>query len=201
MGSKVFHYMKGLNHAYTQSCAELAEIAMADGPSFMVGKTGEDMPWRDRAHEYLATEKKVLSGLTHQTCVYARYFNRDHLVLDNKSPLLDRNDRIIGLIGSTMETGSSQSAFRSHPALMKDGSLFISIGSEKIHLTKRETVVLKWILRGKMTSEIGLLENRSTRTIEGHIANIKRKLQAQTKGDIIYIAHQLGLLHLTFESG
>ena len=194
MGFNVFNYTKGLNHTFIQCCN-----TMADGPSFMAGKADEDMPWRDRADEYLTAERKVLSGLTYQTYQFARYANKDNPVLDSKSPLFDKHNRIIGLIGSSIEI-SSLSASPSNPALMKDGALFINTGHEKIHLTKRETVVLKWVLRGKMTSEIGLLENRSKRTIEGQIANIKRKLQAQTKGDIINMAHQLGLLHLTFES-
>ena len=103
------------------------------------------------------------------------------------------------LIGSTIEI-TTPSAFLTKPAFIENGSLIVIIGNEKIHLTKRKTIVLKWILRGKMTSEIGLLESRSKRTIEGHIANIKRKFQAQTKGDIINMAHQLGLLHITFQS-
>ena len=200
MGFKVFHYTKGLNHAFTQSCNTMAQAAMLHSPSAMLGKNDTVMPWRNRACQYLAIERKVLAGSPNQSYQLSRYDNKDNFMLDSKSPLLDRDDRIIGLIGSCLEI-NSLSVFSKKPTLLQNGSLVVNVGGNEIHMSKRETIVLQWILRGKMTSEIGLLENRSTRTIEGHIANIKRKLQAQTKGDIIYIAHQLGLLHLTFESG
>lgn len=193
----LYQYTKLPNLTFSQCCNALAEAAKVEGPTSLVGQTDETMPWRNRAADYAVEEKKVLQGHLSQAYQLVGFDNEDHLMLNNKSPLLDRHNNVVGIIGSSIDM-SRLAIFHKQKTHIKNQSLVVVCGGETITLTRRETVILKWILRGKMSCEIALLENRSKRTIEGHIVNLKQKLQAQTKGDIIYMAHQLGLLYLTF---
>lgn len=55
------------------------------------------------------------------------------------------------------------------------------------HLTKREIECLSYLLRGKTFKEIALTLKLSPRTVECHINNIKEKVGAHTKSELIKI--------------
>lgn len=48
-------------------------------------------------------------------------------------------------------------------------------------LTPREEEVLGWVALGKRNDEIGEILTLSPRTVEKHVANVMRKLQAETR--------------------
>jgi LuxR family transcriptional regulator, quorum-sensing system regulator SolR len=61
------------------------------------------------------------------------------------------------------------------------------------HLTKAEMECCYWIYQGKTSEEIALITDRSKRTIEKHIENIKTKLGCYNKGQLIKIVKELGI--------
>ena len=61
-------------------------------------------------------------------------------------------------------------------------------------LTARESEVLGWIKAGKNNWEISEILHISERTVKFHVANLCRKLGANTRAHAVAIALQRGLL-------
>jgi DNA-binding CsgD family transcriptional regulator len=66
------------------------------------------------------------------------------------------------------------------------------------YFTEREIEVFKRLLLGYTAQQIGKILKISAKTIESYIGNIKLKLQAKTKGEIIATAIQFGLTHILY---
>ena len=48
-------------------------------------------------------------------------------------------------------------------------------------LSKRETEVLSWVIQGKRNSEIGVILEISSRTVEKHVGRILHKLRVENR--------------------
>lgn len=55
-------------------------------------------------------------------------------------------------------------------------------------LTTRETEILNWVKEGKGSWEISVILNRSKRTVDFHISNMKKKLGATNRAQLVAIA-------------
>jgi DNA-binding CsgD family transcriptional regulator len=66
----------------------------------------------------------------------------------------------------------------------------------KPSLSEREMEVLKWTGAGKSSWEIGMILNISERTVNFHIKNILKKLDAVNRPQAVAMALKLGLLSL-----
>ena len=63
-------------------------------------------------------------------------------------------------------------------------------------LSERELEVLKWTGAGKSSWEIGLILRISERTVNFHVCNAMKKLDAVNRGQALAVALSLGLLEL-----
>jgi DNA-binding CsgD family transcriptional regulator len=50
-----------------------------------------------------------------------------------------------------------------------------------LSLSKRETEVLSWVIQGKRDSEIGVILEISSRTVEKHVGRILHKLHVENR--------------------
>ncbi len=56
---------------------------------------------------------------------------------------------------------------------------------EEQYITEKEAECLYWLSEGKTSDEIGIILDRSNRTVEKHIEHIKEKLNCYTKSDLM----------------
>ena len=63
-----------------------------------------------------------------------------------------------------------------------------------IDLTSREIEVVKWTIEGKTAEEIGIILSISTRTVNFHISNVMKKLNAYNKTSAVIKAVKLKLV-------
>jgi DNA-binding NarL/FixJ family response regulator len=63
-------------------------------------------------------------------------------------------------------------------------------------LTEREREVLEAIAKGYSYAEVGQALEISTHTVSGHIKHIYRKLAVTTRGEAVFEAVNLGIIHL-----
>lgn len=61
-------------------------------------------------------------------------------------------------------------------------------------LSKREIEVLNWLRQGKSSWDISMLLHISERTVNFHVDNIKRKLDAVNRSQAVSVAVQQGLI-------
>lgn len=62
------------------------------------------------------------------------------------------------------------------------------------NLTQKEIEVLKWLKEGKSSWEISILMNCSKRTVDFHVENAKRKLNAITRAQAVATALHCGVI-------
>lgn len=75
----------------------------------------------------------------------------------------------------------------------KTNRYFLNGLSNTEHLTKTEMECCHWIYQGKTSEEIAMITNRSKRTIEKHIENIKVKLGLYNKGQLVKAIKEFGI--------
>jgi two-component system response regulator NreC len=80
-------------------------------------------------------------------------------------------------------------------SLIEEKSSPTNISQESVEpLTPRETEVLKLIVRGYTNRQIGTELNISVRTVDGHRANLSRKLGLRNRVELVRYAREHGLL-------
>ncbi len=62
-------------------------------------------------------------------------------------------------------------------------------------LTRRETEVLKWIVRGKSNKLVARILDISTRTVEVHRRNVLAKMQAESVAELVQMAMHTDILN------
>jgi len=63
----------------------------------------------------------------------------------------------------------------------------------KFKLSKQEREIIKWIVQGKLSKEIGELLFISKTTVDTHRRNINRKLNVSSVGELIKFANENNL--------
>jgi len=63
-------------------------------------------------------------------------------------------------------------------------------------ITPREQEILKWLKEGKTSWEIGQLVGISENTVNFHIKSLMKKLEANTRTQLVVAALQKGLLNI-----
>jgi DNA-binding CsgD family transcriptional regulator len=123
-----------------------------------------------------------------------------------KTPLYDDHKNITGTIfhgaeitnSTTLELGSFLSKMTSdiqNDLLGSQNSFLLTNKLNEIKLSNREAECLFFILRGKTVKLIARFLGISPRTVEEHVANLKRKFTSQNKHELIDKAIQAGFLN------
>ncbi|OGT22550.1 MAG: hypothetical protein A3C55_00025 [Gammaproteobacteria bacterium RIFCSPHIGHO2_02_FULL_42_13] len=70
--------------------------------------------------------------------------------------------------------------------MTEDTGMVVEFGRYKyLMFSKREVECIYYLIRGLSAKQIGRVLNLSSRTIETHVYNIKKKIGGQKKSDII----------------
>ena len=176
-----------------------AEIAGADSPVDLIGKTDFQMCWQEYAEFYRTGDLATMAGKVWHN-VREKQTSIDgviHDVIVNKYPFVDKNGKIIGVIGSFIITSpiNTDVAIKTNLKLQKNKIyLGASLGNE--YFTKREYDVFQQLLLSKGMKQIAFALKISPKTVETHINAIKRKLQCNYKNDIVVTAVRLGLVNI-----
>lgn len=196
----IFYWAKDTQFRFISCSENFARAAGMDSPQQIVGKTDFDVYWRDNADFYRTTDCLAIQGNL--------YLNQPELLctvtktlqmLVTKCPLFDDHGNCVGIAGCNIDTTDyclikKSGCFDAENKVFQLGD---ELGNE--YLTKREVDILKGLLLGYTSKEIGRLFNLSYRTVEGYIEIIKRKLQCTSKNNIITTAIKSGLIYLILE--
>lgn len=180
---KQYHWIKDKNFKYTNCSEGFAFLAGVDSPLSLIGKTDFDLIWTDKADLYLKEDQIVFDGSAYQGNQIQRTSSGIIKIIVSKSPLYNRNGKIIGTIGSSIDV--------SHIAKKSNNK-----NIEK--LTSKQLIILKYVAIGYSSKRIANILHRSHRTVESHIETLKYKFQCHNKNDLINLAIDLGVINITF---
>lgn len=192
-------FAKSLSGQYLFMSENLAEFAGFDSPGRMIGLRDSDTIWKDQAEcfrqgDIEAFKGKVLINRS-ERIRFAKEPDKIRELLVTKTALRDKQNEIIGVVGSAIDiTPCNILQHSSHFDGTEKKSILKNPLSE-LTFSKKQKAILQYMIMGYSAAEIGHLLNRSKRTIEGHIEQLKNKLQCTSKAEIIRWAVTSGLLH------
>lgn len=191
---KTYVFAKDVNSCYLFCNEYLAEIAGLDSPAQIVGKTDAQLCWHKNA---IFFRKGDLITMNREGWfnVREKQLRQCGLVdiLISKYPLLDKDGKCIGVIGSYIDVNAKDS-FNKQTAKPQQISRFHCNSMEK-YFTKREIEVFMQILMGKTSKQIAQKLCISSRTVEHHTNQIKYKLDCDYKSEIIVAAIRNNLIY------
>lgn len=159
------------------------------------------------AHEFERQEQKTRQlGRSTQWIGIANYAHQPGIVLlGTKSLIFDEANKVIGTFDQFLDV-TYNPLINLAPILDQQeyaisrqaAQVTLAVGSfdSPTELTKKESSVLFYFIRGMSANGIAQRFNLSKRTIEGHIDNIKDKLHCINKTDLIEKAITQGFLNI-----
>jgi DNA-binding CsgD family transcriptional regulator len=175
-----------------------------------IGLTDEDAK-SDEIVEGAATfyrhDKLVMTGQTIRTLdVYPYKINDFVGILAIKKPLLDDEGNVCAVLaqGFPLKKCDIDRMIKNLPGLhsfpkkvnRNITKTYEIRDNRDFGLTKKEFESLFYLLRGKSIAETSTILNRSARTVETHIENIKNKLGLCKKSELFDFAYAHGLINI-----
>lgn len=177
------------------TCAKVSEAASTND---LIGKTVFDISPFENAKQITDTDYQVVRQNTCRISEENMLLIKQGLdknCLSFKMPWYDQENKIVGVFGYSIY-------FEIHPlaeSLSKIANLgllkpFGNINTQffsnefyhrEIYFSKRERECIHYLLRGKSAKGIARILNLSARTIEFYTRNIKKKLGATTRAELI----------------
>lgn len=172
----------------------------------VVGSTVYDIkcPMVECADNFITQDKKVIKEKITLTVLDIHPFADDSpkILLGNRAPLLSGENQVIGTVYTGIEVNIATITSLMQMVIQKDTHFYgqftqrsysLNSGHEEV-LTEKEKECLFYILRGFTAKHIAIQMHISNRTVETHIANIKRKLNCNFKNELIDKAIELGYM-------
>lgn len=195
----IYSFSKDRHGRFLACNDAFAELAGVDSAHAIQGMHDKQMPWRDIAHAFHATDRLALRG-SNLINFSETIFNKDQklTILTSKTQLLNTKRETIGITGSFIDiSGYRLIRQPEHKPICYDADkqryYFTTTPFKGIYLTQKEYAVFKELLLGLTAKSIARHLDSSIKTIEHHIEAIRHKLQCHSKHEVISTAVMLGL--------
>jgi DNA-binding CsgD family transcriptional regulator len=199
--------IKDVDSVY-MDCNDEFSAMMKMKKSNIISHSDYDFPWETYAPVYQQYDKDTLANTSLTTLV--PLLISDGTILTSrtyKKPILDEEGNAVGILGQAnilVDNVLSKSLYDTNQLDKKQTALSgyspksykVADYHEHFKLSKRESECLFLMIRGKNSKEIGLFLNISSRTVEGHIENIKLKFNCNTKSELVAEAIEKGLIDI-----
>lgn len=159
-------------------------------PGKIIGLSDNEMPWGDQANIYKSHERDILSGLNYNVIEPLAGVKKATLITQKKI-IYDANGLPQGTIATALPltTGVEFSNLAGKSEIIK----IVGYG---LGLTKTESAILYYLLKGHKRKIISEKVKISVTSFDFHIRNIKQKFGANTTLEIITIAYAKGFQDL-----
>jgi len=198
---------KNMDYKYTCCNKRFINFSKLHSPKELLDHTDFDMPWADGISFYRKLDDEVLQGRSFKTLMSLRIGSgEEKLVLQNKYPLRTIHGAPCGIVIRLTQIKNTQllqkiMCFMNKELIVPELANYISkkFLIKKTYfdnITAMESVCLFYLIRGKTTKEIASIVNRSPKTIDKHVENLKAKLNCYNKSSLIAYAHSQGLMFI-----
>lgn len=193
----LYVWAKDKSYRYLYCNERYAEAAGLDSPHQIIGKSDDQLPWRNLADYFKAGDYGVLQGNVRVNVPeMSDTLNNITDILVSENQLLNRAGECLGIVGSFVDITGKQLVKKSGYYNSTFDRFCLGEDFNNIYLSSREIAVFKRLLLGYSSRQSGELLKISTKTVESYIDTIKLKLQCKSKGEIIATAIQFGLTHI-----
>lgn len=195
--------IKDLNSIYAYGNDKLAKLVGFKKRQELEGISDHDLKCdaAQRADEFQKADSEVMKNNSprRMICIDKYADNNMHALLAIMQPLVNSNQRVIGIATMGIELGISTqegglilpnlfhqlTSYDNKHIRFNNNKKTFTVANQIEELSKRETQCLFYILRGKMYKEIADIIHVSTRTVESYVESIKVKLNCHNKSEII----------------
>jgi len=195
----LYVWAKDKNFRYVFANDNYARAAGHESSEAMIGKTDDEMAWRDLADYFRSGDQSVMdSAKPHRIHVAEVEFMADRVaeILVTESRIVSRSGSCIGVTGYFIEAEGMQSKLASAADLLGLGvGESVSLGPEfgDGYLSGLEAAVLKGVLCDMELSMIAQRLRVDERQVNSSAQSLMRKLGAKTLGDVVVTAIRSGL--------
>ncbi len=195
-----FMCCKNSQYEYITGSENFLKISGHNQLENVIYKRDQDMPWCNNADLYQETDQIALEvGFSKMIYPVRSHSNKKYLFKSYKyCAEIDSTEQVIISTGQLLSVDVTSN---NNCIISKDDLNYFNNKNERfmtknpfMKLTRKETEVLYFFIRGYISKHIAIKLNRSRRTIETHIQNIKTKLDCNSKSNLIDFAHQNGFI-------
>lgn len=183
-------FLKNRDGTYQWVNEQFAKIAGIPSDK-IVGLTDNDLIWNAQAEYFRTTELSVLEGESfcniERTITGAQGVTKIILSL---SPYRSDTGEILGVIGNFFNCAQQFFIVQSN-GTFQNNRFFLEFTNQ--WLTTEELRVLYYVFQGFTAKKIAEKTNKSVRTADYHLENIKNKMGCQKKDEIIEVAMRHGI--------
>lgn len=179
-----------------QGCNQhLVELLDRKAPEEMLGKHSYEYCWNELdARCYVEDDQEVIHTSKPKFNVISPVHHRNGqgaLVCTTKMPFYNAAKHSMDIVGVTIPAGSSLASisnaklFAFYESIKSRKSYYIHINEYIFRLTAKQAECLTYLSMGKTFKQIANLMDCSVRTIESHVALLKKKLNLYTTAALI----------------
>jgi len=190
-------FAKDTNSKYLFCNEATAQAADLDSPKQIIGKSDDDLYWREYAALYQHYDKTVLQGkMLANKQLPITTVNKIETILLSEVNFSNNKGLNVGVVCHAVDI-TGYTITKNNGEINREKSTF-SLGKNfnDGYFTRREFEVFKYLLQGCFVDEIALKTGRSSKTIQTQIKHITRKLQCNHKSEIVPMAMRQGLTHV-----
>ncbi|MBL0599098.1 LuxR family transcriptional regulator [Aeromonas jandaei] len=156
-------------------------------PERVIGLSDYDMPWCDQANIYLSHEKDILSGLSYSVIEPLAGIKKTNLITKKKIIYDDT-----GIPRGTIATALPLMIDIDYCNLSGTSEI-LRVADYGMGLTKKESLVLYYVIKGFKRARVAELARISTSAFDFHIRNIKFKFGVNNVSELNEIIYTKGL--------
>lgn len=178
--------VKDSQHRFVASNREFSAFSGLQ-PEKLIGLSDLDMPWSEQAKIYISHEKDILSGLSYNVIEPLPGIKRANLVTQKKI-IYDRTGMPQGTIATALPLEMDIDFCN-----LSGTSHILRVADYGMNLTKKESLVLYYFIKGFQRSQIANLAKIGTSSYDFHISNIKKKFGVDSTSKLRDVAYSKGL--------
>lgn len=166
-----------------------------------IGKTAHVAVKKETAENLIHNDRIAIK--TNQVNITDDYCTRmdevNFIALSIKFPWYNNHDKVIGVFGCSIVMGQHGTCTLAQAVSLLSKTSLLSFSSDEFggktifpglqmnegYFSKRETDILRHLVRGKTAKEIAKILELSSRTVEHYLENIKLKMHVSSKSELI----------------
>lgn len=155
----------------------------------LIGLNDFDMPWHDNSEIYISHEKEILKG-SQYSVIEPLNGTKSINLITKKEIIYNSNGKPAGTIANAIEITTQIDFFN---LAGKSKHLKICGYGQKFGLTKTESKIMFFLLKGYKRSYISEKAGVSLKSFDWHVGNIKNKFQVGSTTELLTLAYALNL--------